>query len=175
MITPPSTPCGGDADRSAVALDGGRLPSESEGHHGEPTNPGPGDGYLAALSAENRNLRAQLATLPVIEQAKGILIARYQISAESAFALLRCWSSHTNCKLREISRLLVDAAGRSPEDPDPVGRPDARRADLEQLIDWLGNGGRTEQPTGSLTRGIADDSGQPSSPPSARSGPHPTA
>ena len=55
------------------------------------------------MRVENANLRAKLASLPVIEQAKGILMGRYQISPDAAFALLRRWSSHTNLKLRDIS------------------------------------------------------------------------
>jgi hypothetical protein len=97
--------------------------------------------------AEITNLRAQLETLPVIEQAKGILMGRYQIGADAAFALLRRWSSHTNVKLREISRLLVEAAGqpsaRSPADggvPAPSG--------LDRLIATLTAGSLPTHLTG---------------------------
>lgn len=87
-----------------------------------------------SLMAENANLRAQLATLPVIEQAKGILIVRYQISADAAFALLRRWSSRTNIKLREISRLLVQAAVAPPADGSTASRSGLGSTALEQLI-----------------------------------------
>ena len=61
---------------------------------------------------ELAGLHRRLETLPVIEQSKGILIGRYGIDPDSAFCLLRRWSSHTNLKLRDISRLIVDAASQ---------------------------------------------------------------
>lgn len=69
------------------------------------------DEQLTRLITENLRLRAKLSTLPVIEQAKGVLIGRYAVDADTAFALLCHWSSTTNVKLREVSRWLVDAAG----------------------------------------------------------------
>ena len=59
----------------------------------EPTNP------VDRLVTENENLRRKLQTLPVIEQAKGILMGRYGIPADDAFEMLRRWSQHTNTKL----------------------------------------------------------------------------
>jgi AmiR/NasT family two-component response regulator len=45
----------------------------------------------------------------VIEQAKGILMARSpQLSAEDAFDLLRKASQRENVKLRDIAQRLVD-------------------------------------------------------------------
>lgn len=79
----------GDTARFVAASDGHRRSNSADGHHHEAANNG---ADVAALLVENANLRAQLATLPVIEQAKGILIARFPISAEAAFALLRRWS-----------------------------------------------------------------------------------
>ena len=107
---------------------------------------------LGAVIAEVRNLRAQLQTLPVIEQAKGILIGRYQIEADAAFALLQRWSSHTNVKLREISRLVVEAAGQpaagSSADRAAPGPP----ADLDLLIAALSAGSLPEHPIDAPTR-----------------------
>lgn len=82
------------------------------GHHAHTTIPTLNDslGQLAHLTRENADLRAQVASLPIIEQAKGILMGSLHLDADAAFALLRRWSSHTNTKLRELSRLLVDAA-----------------------------------------------------------------
>ena len=100
------------------------------------------------MRVENANLRAKLASLPVIEQAKGILMGRYQISPDAAFALLRRWSSHINLKLRDISGLLVDAA-RHPGGDQGVraavstgGRPQPA-TEMDQLIAWLTNGATT--------------------------------
>jgi hypothetical protein len=80
-----------------------------------------------AVQAENTHLRAHLASMPVIEQAKGILMARYQISADVAFALLQRWSSHTNIKLRDISRWLgtppPPLTRRRPVNQGPAAQP----------------------------------------------------
>ena len=65
---------------------------------------------IAAMTEEINDLRACLDTLPIIEQSKGILMLRFQIDAETAFNLLRRWSSHHNIKLRHISRRIVEAA-----------------------------------------------------------------
>jgi len=57
----------------------------------------------------------------VIEQAKGILMARSpQLSAEDAFDLLRKASQRENVKLRDIAQRLVDRrpAGSSTGTPD---------------------------------------------------------
>ena len=90
---------------------------------------------VAQLIEENINLRARLDTLPTIEQSKGILMLRYQIDAETAFSLLRRWSSHTNIKLRHLSRLLVDAATRDARShTSGRGRPSG----LRWKRSWLG-------------------------------------
>lgn len=44
----------------------------------------------------------------VIEQAKGVLMAIYRVSAEQAFGLLRWRSQETNTKLRALAKQLVD-------------------------------------------------------------------
>jgi hypothetical protein len=44
----------------------------------------------------------------VIEQAKGVLMAVYRISAEQAFSVLRWRSQETNTKLRALAKQLVD-------------------------------------------------------------------
>lgn len=113
---------------------------------------GENDPVLAALTADNQDLRARLATLPVIEQAKGILIARYQIDAEAAFALLRRWSSHANLKLRDIARILVAAASQSPA--QAVAGRDRLPPDLTRLIDSLEvNGGNVHNAESQPQRG----------------------
>ena len=71
----------------------------------------PGD-ELASLATELEGLRQRLKTLPVIEQSKGLLIGHFGVDAETAFLILRRWSSHTNLKLREISGYLVAAVSR---------------------------------------------------------------
>lgn len=51
-----------------------------------------------------------------VEQAKGILMERYAISADAAFSVLRRLSQNTNRKLRSIAQELVET-GELPGDP----------------------------------------------------------
>src|SRR3954468_7127929 len=87
----------------------------------------------ARTAQELADLQQKLATLPVIEQSKGLLMAHYGIDADTAFAVLRRWSSHTNLKLRIISRILVDAA--TEPDPDHLGTDPRHR--LTEIINSL--------------------------------------
>ncbi|GBE65414.1 putative transcription antitermination regulator [Mycobacterium sp. MFM001] len=54
----------------------------------------------------------------VIEQAKGVLMAIYRVSAEQAFGVLRWRSQETNTKLRELAKQLVDEVSTLPP-PSP--------------------------------------------------------
>jgi AmiR/NasT family two-component response regulator len=49
----------------------------------------------------------------VIDQARGILMARRGISAEQAFAELARESQNSNVKLRELAARLVESTRRS--------------------------------------------------------------
>ena len=60
-----------------------------------------------ALRAETDGLRTALETRDVIGQAKGMIMERFGISAESAFALLKNLSQEANVRLVEIARRLV--------------------------------------------------------------------
>ena len=57
------------------------------------------------------DLQTAMASRAVIEQAKGMLMARYGVDADTAFALLTRMSSHSNRKLRDIADDVV--AGRA--------------------------------------------------------------
>jgi hypothetical protein len=70
------------------------------------------------LTADLANLERWLESLPVIEQAKGILMAHYGIDAGTAFNVLRRWSSHHNVKIRTISQRLAAAASHQQSDDD---------------------------------------------------------
>jgi ANTAR domain len=90
---------------------GGNGSSTTDGH-GSP-GPVPIDSGLIdvqALLTELEGLRQRLASQPVIEQAKGILIGYYGIDDEAAFQLLRRWSQESNTKLRHIAELLTESA-----------------------------------------------------------------
>lgn len=58
----------------------------------------------------------------VIEQAKGVLMQLYSVDTDTAWALLRAFSADTNRKVRDIARVLVDAAAgdRTPTKVGPV-------------------------------------------------------
>jgi hypothetical protein len=63
---------------------------------------------LASVTAEQ--LRIALDSRAVIDQAKGILMALHQISANEAFILLVEQSQRENIKLRELATRLVTNA-----------------------------------------------------------------
>ena len=68
---------------------------------------------------EYERLKAQLRTMPVIEQAKGIVMARERCGPEEAFDLLRRASQQANLKVHVLASVLIDqvagrAAGLSP-------------------------------------------------------------
>lgn len=73
------------------------------------------DGGQGATDHLGRLLR----NLPVIEQAKGLLMGYYALDADSAYQLLRRWSQHTNLKLSHIAELLVSAASQPSPPPGP--------------------------------------------------------
>ena len=66
-------------------------------------------------------LQAQLETMPVIEQAKGILMAQYRCRPEEAFDLLRRASQRANVKLNVLAAQIVEQIA-SPE-PRSAGKP----------------------------------------------------
>jgi GAF domain-containing protein len=53
------------------------------------------------------NMRRAMASRSVIEQAKGILMERYKVTAEQAFTLLTHASQRSNVKLREVAEELT--------------------------------------------------------------------
>lgn len=60
-------------------------------------------------------LQAQLASLPVIEQAKGIIMAKYGWPADQAFDALRRASQQKNIKVRDLAASIVaQTAGFAP-------------------------------------------------------------
>jgi GAF domain-containing protein len=70
-----------------------------------------------ALAAQ---LNEALLSRAVIDQAKGILMATEGISAEEAFDKIKSLSQHTNIKVRELARRIVD--GRRAEGVSPPAR-----------------------------------------------------
>ncbi len=88
----------------------------------------PAAAALVNLQAFQRatDLAAQLeeamASRSVIEQAKGIVIARQRCSPEAAFEVLRRISQQTNRKVRDVAREVVERHGGVPGRGDDVGR-----------------------------------------------------
>src|SRR5882757_11009856 len=72
-------------------------------------------------------LRAQLETMPVIEQAKGILIAQTGCSPEEAFALLRQASQRGNVRVSELAASIVDRAVTKGPVPSRPARAESPR------------------------------------------------
>ena len=66
-------------------------------------------------------LQARLASLPVIEQAKGIIMARYGCSEDQAFDVLRRASQRKNIKVRDLAATIVAQAARSAPHRRPSG------------------------------------------------------
>jgi GAF domain-containing protein len=66
-----------------------------------------------AASSLAQQLEEAMASRAVIEQAKGILMARERCSAEEAFDMLRRASQRSNTKLRDIALQIVDGLSRN--------------------------------------------------------------
>jgi len=73
-------------------------------------------------------LRARLESLPVIEQAKGILMAQQRCGPEEAFDLLRRASQRANLKVHVLAAQIVDQTASPPADapPQPIQRAAGR-------------------------------------------------
>ena len=78
-------------------------------------------------------LEARFETMPVIEQAKGILMAQYRCRSEEAFDLLRRASQRANVKVNVLAAQIVEQIA-SPEPLSAGGPP---------LPTSGGGGGRT--------------------------------
>ncbi len=67
-------------------------------------------------------LQARLASMPVIEQAKGILMAQYGWPEDQAFDALRWVSQRENIKVRDLATCLVaQAMHPAPAQRQPAG------------------------------------------------------
>jgi GAF domain-containing protein len=81
---------------------------------------------LASCTGLNEQLRASLASRPVIDQAIGIIIARQKCTQSAAFEILRTASQNSNTKLRDLAtRIVTDVTGE-PLQPPPFAGPGDR-------------------------------------------------
>lgn len=72
---------------------------------------------LHLLRAEVEQLRQAIASRPVIDQARGILMATHSCTSEEAWTILRTTSQLSNTKLRTIAAALT--AGTGSDGPPP--------------------------------------------------------
>jgi hypothetical protein len=55
----------------------------------------------------SRQAQQVVASRAVIDQAKGVLIHRFQVDAEGAFKILRDWAAATNSTVQVVAQTLV--------------------------------------------------------------------
>ncbi|MEU0098464.1 MULTISPECIES: ANTAR domain-containing protein [unclassified Streptomyces] len=72
---------------------------------------------IAALRSELEGLRAALSSRPVIDIARGILIASTPCTSQQAWQILVNASQDSNIKLRDIAHQLVESFHGSPLPP----------------------------------------------------------
>jgi two-component system, response regulator / RNA-binding antiterminator len=70
---------------------------------------------------EVQDLRAALQTRPVIDQAKGMLIAEHGCSPDEAFEMISHASQRENRKVRDIAKAMIDNA-QNDSSPPPIRR-----------------------------------------------------
>ncbi|WP_328747048.1 ANTAR domain-containing protein [Streptomyces sp. NBC_00285] len=85
---------------------------------------------LDLLRTEVEQLRQAIATRPVIDQARGVLMATHACSSDEAWHVLREASQLSNTKLREVAAVVTAGA----EGSGPLPSPALRRA-LRTAID----------------------------------------
>ncbi|MFJ5560300.1 ANTAR domain-containing protein [Streptomyces sp. NPDC093250] len=84
---------------------------------------------LLLLQEEVEQLRQAIASRPVIDQARGILMATYGCTSDEAWHILREASQLSNTKLRAVAEAV--AAGSRPNGPRP---PEAVRDALSRAL-----------------------------------------
>ncbi|WP_229694997.1 ANTAR domain-containing protein [Streptomyces lacrimifluminis] len=72
------------------------------------------------LQAKVEQLQQAIESRPVIDQARGILMAVEACTAEQAWEALRDASQHTNTKLRDVAEAIVTVSTGGPPPPEPV-------------------------------------------------------
>jgi AmiR/NasT family two-component response regulator len=78
--------------------------------------PGPRHTDLAEAQKDIDSLQAALTSQPVIEQAKGILMAHHNCGPDRAFRLLAEASQRENRKLRDVAAGVVASVQATPSD-----------------------------------------------------------
>ena len=78
--------------------------------------PGPRHTDLAEAQKDIDNLHAALTSQPVIEQAKGILMARHRCGPDQAFRMLVEASQRDNRKVRDVAAAVVACVQTTPNE-----------------------------------------------------------
>lgn len=94
------------------------------------------------LRAEVDGLRRAMRSRAVIEQAKGLLMARMACSADEAFGHLAQLSQHTNMKLAEVAAGLLGVAAPPSSPPVPRAEAPAAAGRRQRATDSKGAGRR---------------------------------
>ncbi|MEV0224471.1 ANTAR domain-containing protein [Streptomyces sp. NPDC050704] len=74
------------------------------------------------LQEEVRQLRQAIVSRPVIDQARGILMAVESCSSDEAWHVLRDASQHANTKLRTVATAVVAGTTDGPAPSEPIRR-----------------------------------------------------
>ena len=80
-----------------------------------------------AVAVEREHLQRARDSRGIVGQAQGILMERYQITADQAFAVLKRYSSHRNQKLRCIAERVVSSRSLPELDHIGLASPDGAR------------------------------------------------
>ncbi|MFG2457774.1 ANTAR domain-containing protein [Streptomyces sp. NPDC048523] len=83
---------------------------------------------LDRLRTEVEQLRQAILTRPVIDQARGVLMATHACSPDEAWNVLREASQLSNTKLRTVAAVVTAGAGSGGPQPPPELREALRRA-----------------------------------------------
>ncbi|MFI6434335.1 ANTAR domain-containing response regulator [Streptomyces sp. NPDC050759] len=83
---------------------------------------------LDLLRTEVEQLRRAIVTRPVIDQARGVLMAAYSCSSDQAWHVLREASQLSNTKLRKVAAVVTAEAGGAGPPPSPELRRALRTA-----------------------------------------------
>jgi ANTAR domain len=111
----------GDRRRAAGPALAEDLASRARAVEQDPAGRPAASAVISEAAAQISQLHAALESREVIGQAKGILMERYRLTPDAAFALLARASQDTNVKLREVAAELCQT-GALPGRDDQRGR-----------------------------------------------------
>ncbi|WP_320776438.1 ANTAR domain-containing protein [Streptomyces sp. CRN 30] len=93
-----------------------------------PDRPGDGAERVRVLLEEVEQLRRAIASRPVIDQARGVLMAVHSCTPDQAWHILREASQLSNTKLRSVAEWVTASAGDEGPPPPPEVRAALRTA-----------------------------------------------